>query len=190
MHASAVQLEKGILIFLGNSGTGMSTLAGVFHQAGQPAISDDVIWVKEDQTGEILVIPSYDGLRLWDDSLKVIFSEEQNILPMAHYSLKKRVLFSSRKLFPGGPALAMIVLNPTEKLPSFRVHIELLSRRDAFMEIMDETFQLDSLDFEARNFRMQIVGRIVLKLPVYHLSMPQDYAVLPMVRQKILEAVM
>jgi hypothetical protein len=192
LHASAVQTEKGVLVILGNSGVGKSTLAGYFHQAGEPAISDDVVWMKDGPTDRVWVVPSYDGLRLWDDSLKVLFAEEQNILPMAHYSPKKRVLFdkhSTLHRIAGDSALAVIVLTPNPRNSASDILFEYLPHRDAFIRMMDETFQLDSKDLGMRTYRMETVAHMVIKVPIYRLAMPLNYEFLPMVREKILETI-
>jgi energy-coupling factor transporter ATP-binding protein EcfA2 len=193
VHASAVRLETGILILVGDSGAGKSTLAAYFHQAGQSAISDDVVWVKENQDQQIRAVPSYSGLRLWVDSLNVLFANEQNIHSMAHYSEKKRVLFYGSDLMEydnSNPILAVIVLSAPNQVSNREIRLRPLSRSDAFMEILNETFQLESFDLQERTTRMRALGRMVTRLPSYQLSMPRDYDLLPAVRQRILEAVL
>jgi hypothetical protein len=193
VHASAVRLEQGILIFLGDSGAGKSTLAGNFHQAGLTAIADDVVWIKENEAQQACAIPSYQGLRLWDDSLQVLSFADQEILSMSHYSAKKRVVFTqdeSRNLNQDDRILALIALTRCGQPPRREVYLEPLSRRDAFMEIMNETLQLDSHDVGERTRRMQALGSLIPKLPVFRLFRPYDYALLPLVRQKILETVL
>jgi hypothetical protein len=192
VHASAVRLEQGLILFLGDSGAGKSTLAGDFHRAGQPAISDDCLWVKEDKD-QIVALPSYGGLRLWEDSLGVLFAAEQETQSMAHYSIKKRVPLNENDLPGSGrdiPVLAVIVLSSPERILASEVILNRLSHRETFIAMMKQTFQLDLSDLERMSSHMQALGRIVLRLPAYRLSMPHDYDLLPTVRQKILEIVL
>ena len=190
-HASAVQLEQGLLLCIGDSGAGKSTLAGNFHQAGSPVMSDDCVWVKENKD-QIRAVPSYGGLRLWEDSLQVLFSAEQNIQSMAHYSTKKRVPLNENDMLGFGsgiPILAVIVLSPLGQSPDQEVILDRLSHREAFIAMMKQTFQLNLMDLERMTRHMQALGRIVPRLPAFVLSMPRDYDLLPLVRQKILEKV-
>lgn len=192
VHASATRLKNGLILFLGDSGAGKSTLAGNFHQAGQPAVSDDCIWIKEGKTA-IKAIPTYGGLRLWEDSLDILFPSEQNIDPVAHYSAKKRVSLKEND-FPrfskGIPILAVFVLSPIGDTPVSEINLDRLSQREAFIALMKQSFQLNVLDIKRLKRHMGALGRIVPRIPAYRLSMPHDYDLLPLVRQKILEKVL
>jgi energy-coupling factor transporter ATP-binding protein EcfA2 len=192
LHASAVRLEEGVILFIGDSGAGKSTLAGNFHQAGIPIISDDCVWVKESQTG-IVAVPSYGGLRLWDDSLAALFAGEKNIHPMAHYSAKKRVSLNGSDIHEcrkGVQILAMIMLSPPDNTSVPDVILDWLPLREAFITLMKQSFQLNVMDRDRIKRHSSAIGSIVSSLPAYRLSMPRDYALLPLARQKILETVL
>lgn len=191
VHASAVRLEQGLLLFLGDSGTGKSTIAGNFHKLGNAVVSDDCLMLKMEKTG-IKAIPTYGGLRLWDDSLEVLFPPEQEVDPVAHYSTKKRVVLDEKgtlRLRKGLPVLAMFVLSPRDPASGSEITLERLSNREAFIALMKQTFQLDVHDLKRIERHMRRLGRIVPKLPAYRLSMPHKYELLPFVRQKILQTV-
>lgn len=191
VHASAVRLNAGLILFLGDSGTGKSTLAGNFHQAGNLVVSDDCLMLKEGKSG-IKAIPTYGGLRLWEDSLEVLFPPEQKVDPVAHYSTKKRVILDEKdalKLQKGLPVLAMFVLSPRDPASGSEITLERLSNREAFIALMKQTFQLDVHDLKRMERHVRRVGRIVPKLPAYRLSMPHKYELLPLVRHKILQTV-
>jgi len=192
VHASAVQIGKGLLLIIGDSGVGKSTLAGNFHQAGQLALSDDCIQLKEEDN-QILGVPSYGGLRLWEDSLDALFTGEQLIKSMAHYSMKKRVSLGEPDMHEFQqelPVLAVIALSLPGEDPVSDIIVEPLFRREAFIALVKQSFQLDVMDMKRMTRHVQAMGRVVPRLPAYRLSMPHDYALLPLVRQKILETVM
>ncbi len=48
LHASAVQVEAGVVAFVGDSGTGKSTVAALCCAAGARLVSDDVLRVERD----------------------------------------------------------------------------------------------------------------------------------------------
>jgi hypothetical protein len=187
LHASAVQHEQGLILFIGDSGAGKSTLAGNFHKAGSLALSDDCLWIKEDEE-QVVAVPSYGGLRLWEDSLQFLFSAREKTASMAHYSSKKRVQLEDNALSGSAlPILAVIVLSPAGA--GLEVKLEKLPHREAFISILKQTFQLDLTDLDRMTRHAQTLGRIVPRLKSFRLSMPHDYSLLPLVRQKILEAV-
>jgi hypothetical protein len=189
LHASAVNVKQGILLFIGDSGAGKSTMAGNFHEAGHSALSDDCVWIKETQD-QIIAVPTYGGLRLWQDSLKALFAE-QDTYPMAHYSSKKRVPLDKNdvlRLEDGLPVLAVIFLLPPDSTSPKEIMLERLSNRETFIAILKQTFQLNLLDMERMRRHAQELGHLIPRLRAFRLSMPRDFSLLPTVRQKILEA--
>jgi len=191
LHASAVWLDQGVLLFIGGSGAGKSTLAGNFHQAGQPALADDCVWLKENYA-QPKAVPSYGGLRLWKDSLKFLLDTKQHTFSMAHYSTKKRVFFKDHNKTgneEGFPIIAIIVIPPVGEEPISDVTLELLSQREAYMEMVKQTFLLDVNDLDKITYHFQSLGRMMPFLRSYRLSMPRNYNLLPIVRKSILEKV-
>jgi hypothetical protein len=112
---------------------------------------------------------------------------------MAHYSQKKRVPLHDHDKLQNGkglPVLAVFVLSPAARISSPEIILEPLSRRETFIAMLKQTFQLDLSDLARMSRHASALGRVVPRLPVYLLSMPRDYALLPLARQKILETVL
>jgi len=190
LHASAVRLEKGLILFMGDSGAGKSTLAGNFHQAGNPAVSDDCLWIREGK-GQVRAVPTYGGLRLWEDSLQALFSAGQATTAMAHYTTKKRVPLDEcdRSGEDDLPILAVMLVTPADQVSTSEILLERLSKHEAFIAMLKQTFQLDVTDLKRMTRHAKALGRIVPKVRAYRLSMPREYALLPKVRERILEEV-
>lgn len=190
LHASAVRVEQGLLLFIGDSGAGKSTLAGNFHRAGNLAVSDDCLWVKEDEE-QVVAVPGYGGLRLWGDSLDALFSGRGATGSVAHYSVKRRVYLDDKLGIDSSsiPVLAVIMLSQPSQASSSAISLERLSHREAFIAILKQTFQLDLKDHKRMTRHARALGRMVPRLPSFRLSMPHDYNFLPQVRQTILDAV-
>ncbi len=68
IHGSAIVIGGKAYAFVGESGTGKSTLAAAFRQAGYQMVSDDVIAVKTTASAPI-VYPAYPQQKLGLDSL-------------------------------------------------------------------------------------------------------------------------
>ena len=69
LHASSVVWHAGVVAFLGNSGTGKSTLAACLQASGYRIFSDDICLLKE-SAGEMRAVPLAGWLKLWRQSLE------------------------------------------------------------------------------------------------------------------------
>lgn len=84
LHANAIRIGDGAVLFAGASGAGKSTTAAVFHQQGYQVIADDVTAV--DQEGR--VIGGYPQLKLWEDTLNHLKINRDGLALIRH-QLKK-----------------------------------------------------------------------------------------------------
>ena len=69
LHASAVLLDGKATLFVGDSGSGKSTIAAQFAKAGHPVLADDVMPIFIHATGHAFVRPGSVSFKLWRDSL-------------------------------------------------------------------------------------------------------------------------
>ena len=152
LHATAVVTPHGVCAFTGETGTGKSTLAASFAQAGYPVLSDDCL-VIEEHDGRLSAVPAYPGVRLWDDTSAALGPETEARSPVAHYTDKQRVVWQ-----------AHVATFPTRSLPLHRIYlltretdetpatiglaprIDSYSQRPAFMALLEQTFRLDVTD--------------------------------------------
>jgi hypothetical protein len=91
LHASAIYHDDGIVLFCGRSGAGKSTTATALQQKGYTVFSDDVCVLTNDENNELVTLPSYPMIKLWEDSFTKIgleaAVEENKIRPeMAKYA--------------------------------------------------------------------------------------------------------
>jgi len=70
LHGSAIDIPGGCAVFVGASGAGKSTLAAALAARGHQVISDDVCFLRRDDSGNIKVWPGIGRIRLWPDALK------------------------------------------------------------------------------------------------------------------------
>jgi hypothetical protein len=68
LHGSAVQTERGAMVFVGGQGEGKSTFAAHLHRRGYPLLSDDTCVVAPRENG-FTVLPSASHLRLLEDAV-------------------------------------------------------------------------------------------------------------------------
>ena len=192
LHAGAVVLSEGAVAFLGASGFGKSTLTVSFSQQGFPLLTDDCVLLEE-KDGQILVIPSYPGLRLWPENAAALLADEVALSDVAHYSSKKRLGWDTGHLNFTNDSVPLrrlyVLANPEEQTDSSEIQITALSPHAAYMEIFKHTFHLDITDFQRLAGEMSELSRLVTLGLVYQLSYPRDLALLPKVREIILNDV-
>lgn len=96
LHASAVNLNGGAVIFLGNSGEGKSTTAAAFHAHGYRLLGDDVATIKLNQ--EVAeIIPGLSQIKFTQDTANAL-GYNFDSLQMLHQSEEKRVYFPQQNL--------------------------------------------------------------------------------------------
>lgn len=88
LHAAAVVVGGGAVVFAGPSGRGKSTLAASCVAYGARLLADDCVRVTP-SVGGFVAHPSYPGLRLWADSAAGVDAAARR--PVAHYTTKLRV---------------------------------------------------------------------------------------------------
>ena len=196
LHASAVATDQGGIAFIGSSGQGKSTLAACFYQAGFPLITDDGLVIDE-AGGQLMAVPSYPGLRLWEDSINAIFQNEKlSIAQVAEYTSKARVnvdngtsKFCSNYI----PLKCIYALPPVEDEEDQPVNrktefkIDLIAPRQAFLELYHHAFNSlrlgcrNELTRDFRNF-----SRIADAIPVFRLSYSYKLSLLSQLMQTIL----
>jgi len=192
LHATTVVTPHGVCAFTGMAGTGKSTLAASFALAGYPVLSDDCL-VIEEQDGQLVAVPAYPGMRLWDDTCTALAPQTDTLSPVAHYTDKQRLVWQEQvKNFPTTPLpLQRIYLltrptDPTSATDLFTPRLGSCPPRQAFMALLEQTFRLDVTDSAMLVRQLHWLERIVTQIPVRRLQIPNDFATLPAVRDVVL----
>jgi hypothetical protein len=190
LHASAILAPHGAVAFLGDSGSGKSTLAMSFLIEGHPLLSDDY-FVLEESEGNIQLIPSYPGVRVWGDTLSHWLESQPRSKPVAHYTEKKRINGSSGGSFsfssnPTRP-LAIYVLSGPSCDTNDKITFSQLNPKEAFIGLLKHSFRLNFQDSTAMAAEFQQVTALARHPVFFGLSYPRDFTLLPQVRQALLE---
>jgi len=72
LHASAAVINGYAVAFVGGGGAGKSTIVAALARAGHRILSDDIA-VLEEASGIFRIKPSYPHIRLWPDSVSILF---------------------------------------------------------------------------------------------------------------------
>jgi hypothetical protein len=189
LHAGAVVLAEGAVAFLGKTGLGKSTLTASFCDRGFRLLTDDCLAVKE-QGEHLIAIPSYRGVRLWPDMISVVFQKAPTLAPVAHYTEKQRVIPSNGHLeFCADPVplrRVYVLAPPDEMCDTREIRITPLTKREALMELVKQTFRLDISDRTKLSKEFHWLARAAALPLFYNLAFPRDLALLPAVLESIL----
>ncbi len=77
LHASAIETEKGAVLFAGASGAGKSTLAGAFYRRGYRVVADEICALDGDH-----VRPAVPRLTLWPDAMDELALRSDAVRPV------------------------------------------------------------------------------------------------------------
>ena len=192
LHGAAVVTPYGSCAFVGPTGSGKSTLAASFLSSGYSVLADDCV-VLEACGEDIVTIPSYPGLRLWDEAIDVLFGKTGRYAPVAHYTPKQRFnsAVSASTFHSSAVPLAGIYLLESlvgrHAASASLIQRPLLGKRDALMTLLSQAFKLDIADQRMLTQEFEFLHRLVNRIPVRRLFIPKSFHALPEVRAGILQ---
>jgi hypothetical protein len=185
LHASAVQFNSGAIVFAGPSGAGKSTLAISLSLQGGSMLADECFPL-EASGDEIVGLPSYLGGRLWPDSLEALFPDSPLTVtqPTKHLVLSQQQSNSSN---PSRVPIHALCFLEAKDAYSGAASLSSLSQRDAMMQIIRNSFQLDPTDQGSLTRLFSEASRIASVLPTFRLAYEHEYGILPGVQHLIEE---
>lgn len=185
LHASAVITRDGAIAFCGRTGSGKSTMAAIFAEAGDPILTDDCLALSESR-GTIFGAPGYRGLRLWNEVIDEFGWRMRASGGVAHYTSKRRICVDDVWEFPSDPQAlrAIYVLERDDAADA--VGVEEMSMRDRMMGLLSYAFRLDTTDAERLAAQFKTLERYAGIVPVRKLRLPRNPQRLPGLRSKVL----
>lgn len=183
LHASAVVVDGQGIAFAGPASQGKSTLAASFALDGHAVVTDDCLMLQWKRR-EPRAVPSYPSLRLWKETADRLLGPTPGLSPVAEYTSKLRVgarvspiAFRSRPV-----ALRRIYMIDRRRGPA---RIDLLSTRQAYIELLKIAFRLDPLDRASARREMAALAMLAQAVPVARLRVPLRLESLGDVRRAI-----
>jgi hypothetical protein len=164
LHASAVEVDSGLLAFVGKTGAGKSTLARMLADSallGQRRASDDILPLKLDSDQPTAQI-DFPQLKLAPDQQPCLSGPS---------SLPLRALFLLRA--------------PTDASPQRAVRVERLGARDSLLALIRHTVAARLFDAELLERHLTFSAAVAGRIPVWRLSYPREPASLPRLAKAI-----
>jgi hypothetical protein len=183
LHASAVEVNGGGIVFVGESGRGKSTLAASFATNGCRLLTDDGLVIEETEKG-YQALPSQPSIRLWDDSQEALIHPATPMAPPVQHTSKARFLAGGDFAYCGEPRpLHRVYFLGGGK--SAEIAIERLEALDVMIELVKHSFLLDihAHDLIASHFDQ--LSRLAAQRIYYRLDYPRRFDLLPLVRNAV-----
>ena len=187
VHAGAARVGDQAIAFIGDTGSGKSTLTASLYTAGYPLLTDDGLVLMQ-REGVTLALPTYPSLRLWPDAIASLFVQAPPVATMAQYSSKRRIIMTENwaKTEVSLPLASFYVIERRAVADDASVSLNRLSPSEACMAIMANSFQLDVTDRRRAAKLFAIASSISEQVPVFSLVYPREYERLPEVHEAIL----
>lgn len=173
-HASAVRIGDRTALFLGRSGWGKSTLAGLLHRAGHRLLSDDCALLRMDDRG-VTAVPTYPSLRMYDDSISQTVGTGGATASVAGYSQKRRVAVADATADGAARQVHAIYLLNDPAAPVTRHGVDPLPPAVACMAIVEHSFRLDMTSTAHTTALLRQAAGVLQRIPAFSLRYPRDY---------------
>lgn len=172
LHASAVAIDGGVLLFVGDSGAGKSTIAATLQTRGHPIVADDVVGLVTDQPGAPLVPPAFPQIKLWPDAVAALGHDMQR-LALVHPELTKRAYRPASTLaLEPLPLRAIYVLASADQQT-----IAALSPRDGFAALLRCSYAVGMLgQVAASPNHFQQCVHLAATAPIFEISRTSELA--------------
>lgn len=175
LHSTVVVKNGQAVAFLGNCGYGKSTLAGGLLQAGFQILTDDMLIIKE-KDGEFLAYPGPPRIKLFPEIAKELLGGEVVGTPMNPGTPKLVLPLPTKNVVQTPMALkTFYVLQPPDAYTR-KVTINQLSRSQAFLEFIQNTFNTILRSSERLTQQFRFASELAANLPVKSLSYPRELA--------------
>lgn len=181
LHATAMAIDGKAALFVGDCGFGKSTLAAAFLQAGYPLLSDDLLVLHKPHAA-LLAYPGSPRIKLFPEMARFFLGEAVAGVPMNPYTHKLIVPLEESQVFTQPlPVGAIYALAPPSEVRGARVSLSILSRRQAFLTLLANTFNRAILDSARLRRQFEAAEALANTVPVKTLSYQRSLDALPTV---------
>ena len=175
LHASAAVIRGNAVAFVGTGGAGKSTIAAALARAGYAILSDDTA-VLEKISEEVFLRPAYPHVRLWPDSVSILFGAKDalpKLVPSSGWWNKCFLdLDQPGFRFQTEPApLRCIFLLEGYSREVQVARIDEITSLDAFARLAANTCVNYGLTTKMRAREFHELGRLVHRVPLKRLTL-------------------
>ena len=180
LHASSLNINGSAVAFLGNPGSGKSSIAAALHKNGHEIITDDVSAI--DFKGEnIKVFPGYPQIKLSDDVSRSLGYDINSSIKLDKQEEKRGYRVNNRLIESPIELRQIYILTKASDQG-----IERITHQEAVKEIIRHSYPTRFAQPENPEHFLKCVN-IVNKIPLYRLNRSSSLQALPMLAQLVEE---
>ena len=168
LHASAIAVDGGVVAFCGQSGAGKSTLAAALVSRGFPLVTDDVLPLRADQSGDVWAGPGLPELRVYPATAELIGIDREVTPPLegqtkASWEPRRApgIPLPLRAIYLLEPSLRGLSLEPAMEWPR--------PRPETLLDLISHSFWVHPGETGALAAGMLCLGRLLRTAPVTRL---------------------
>lgn len=177
LHASAVAMNNGAVVFIGDKGWGKSTIAANLHARGHNLIADDVVAVDLHSEQQAIILPAFPQLKLWPDAVTSLGSKPEELPQLVSY-LEKRDFRPNRGfMLTNTPLKQIYVLGRGEA-----VEIKPLNNQQVLTYLIRNSYITrfgEELIESNRALYFRQLTQLAKQVSISHLLRPEDLSLLP-----------
>ena len=174
LHASAAVIRENAVAFVGPGGAGKSTIAGALAREGYPILGDDIA-VLEQIREEFCLRPAYPQVRLWSDSVSILFGTKDalpKLVPSSDWDKRFLDLDQPGFSFHTEPAPLRCIFLLEPRSPNVQVaRIDEITPVGAFARLPANTYVSYGLTPEMRAREFRELGLLVARVAVKRLTL-------------------
>jgi len=186
LHATVVVFDGAAVAFLGDSGYGKSSLAAACLHAGARLLTDDLLVIK--YMGERwLAFPGPPRIKLFRESAEMYLGARAVGVHLYGPTSKLVIPIRSDQAVQAPIPLKRIfrLRRPTERATSNRVTIRRRSRRQAFLDLITNTYNAAIRNPDRLSSQFRFASQLAASIPVKSLVFPRRLERLPDVVEAI-----
>ena len=186
LHGSAVVDRDTAVAFVAPGGSGKSTFAAFCALTGYPLLSEEVLALRE-ESSRIYVSPGYSQVRLSREAFDWLALQTTHSINTEHDREKLRMYLGEASFcIDPQPLSAIYLLAPYTHGSGARVWASQVPHQEALPELLEDTLNLELMDQAMLARQLAFLCRLVAQVPVKRLHYPRSFAILPQVRDLVL----
>jgi hypothetical protein len=188
-HAGAVLVDEGAVLFIGEKGTGKSSLISSLVGSGVPLLSDDFVAVHLSPDGTPVAAAAYPQMRVWPETIERFVGSASAYLPVFDDGVKRRVGVGAAwgTFLEGLYPVTRIYLLQRQTESDGAVTVRRCTGHEAFMRLL--TALLMSANFPVTELEpvWSDLQHIAERVPVLELRYPSGWQWMGELHRAILE---
>jgi len=176
LHASAVEINGEVVVFVGNKGHGKSTMASMLCSRGHRLLADDTVVIDLDETDRYMVLPGFPQFKLYPDAVIATSDDDPEELEEVASNLLKRSRRAENFCKETLPLRAIYVLSEGTE-----IRINQLIPQETIKHLIANTYMARFTSDWLRGIaatNLQHCTAIANRIPVYLLERPLDLSTL------------